>query len=83
MYKRYPGLSFVATSLKIIPIIIVLIGIVVSSLFIIKSDSGISWLIAIGGFVASIIVSILLYSFSDLFRCIMDIQENTRGNKQG
>lgn len=77
--NKYPALSMIASLLKTIAILVILFGIGVSLWFMIQADRDtLSRIIAIGGIVGSIIVGLIVYSMSDFFRCVMDIEANTR-----
>jgi hypothetical protein len=77
--NKYPALSMIASLLKTVSILLILFGIGISLWFVLQADSeGLSLIIGIGGIVASIVAGLILYAMSDFFRCVMDIEANTR-----
>ncbi len=84
MEKRYPTLNLASSLLKTISILVVVVG-VGGSLWFAFQDKQVlgamyQWaiLLAVFGILASVIVGVLIYVLSDLFRCLTDIESNTR-----
>jgi len=88
--KKYPGLSAVASLLKILGIVVLAVGVIVGiiditsarSLFGIPLESTtiIPGIIII---LISLIFGLLVYASGELFICIVDIEANTRKNQTG
>jgi len=80
MYSRYPALKMVASLLKTISILFILAGLGISFWFLFQAEPGNTTIriFSIGGIFFSIIFGVILYALSDFFRCIMDIEANTR-----
>jgi hypothetical protein len=80
MYLRYPALKMVASLLKTISVLFILAGMGVSFWFLFQAepDNATIRILSIGGIFFSIIFGVILYALSDFFRCIMDIEANTR-----
>lgn len=77
--NRYPALTMAASFIKILSVIIMILGIGFPLYFLVLGDINTATrLIAIGYIVASVTVSVILYAMGDFFRCIMDIESNTR-----
>ena len=78
MSQRYPALNMMASLLKTISVIFIIFGLGVSFWFLFREPDNMTRIIAIAGILFSIIFGIIMYALSDLFRCIMDIETNTR-----
>lgn len=80
MYSRYPALKMVASLIKTISVLFILVGLGVSFWFLFQAepDNMTTRILSIGGILFSIIYGVILYALSDFFRCIMDIEANTR-----
>ena len=78
MSSRYPALKMVASLLKSISIIFIIVGLGASFWFLFREPDITTKLISIAGILFTIIFGIIMYALSDLFRCIMDIETNTR-----
>ena len=79
MPERYPALNMIASLLKTISVLFVLVGLGACFWFLFQGEvTNTSRLLAIAGIVLSVIVGVVIYSLSDFFKCIMDIEKNTR-----
>ena len=79
MNDRYPALKMVASLLKTISVIFVLVGLGVSFWFLFQGQlDNTTRLASIAGILVSVVGGIIIYSLSDLFKCFMDIEFNTR-----
>ena len=84
MDKRYPALSTVSSLLKTISIIVIVVGVGSSVWLTIMGKqlfgAASQWSLAIGviGILLSVVAGVLIYALGDLFRCMMDIESNTR-----
>lgn len=78
MSQRYPALNMVASLLKTISVIFIIVGLGASFWFLFQGEpDNTTRLIAIAGIMLSIVFGIIIYALSDFFRCIMDIENNT------
>jgi uncharacterized membrane protein len=79
MRSRYPGLQMVASLLKTISVVLIIVGLGVSFWFLFRAGPGdmTTKILSIVGIVLSIISGVIIYALSDFFRCIMDIEANT------
>ena len=77
---RYPSLFTATVLLRLSAALIILFGIGASLYFMISTGeiSLIERVVAIGGIVFSLAIGILLYATADFYRCIIDIEANTR-----
>jgi hypothetical protein len=80
MYSRYPALKMVASLIKTISVLFILAGLGVSFWFLFQAEPENTTIriLSISGIFFSIIFGVILYALSDFFRCIMDIEDNTR-----
>ena len=79
MPKHYPALKMVASLLKTISVLFIIVGLGISFWFLLQGEpDNMVRLIAIAGILLSIIFGLIIYALSDFFRCIMDIETNTR-----
>ncbi len=79
MSHRYPAMNMLTSLLKTISVLFIIIGIGVSFWFLLQGEpSNTIRLFAIMGILLSVIYGLILYALSDFFRCIMDIEVNTR-----
>jgi hypothetical protein len=79
MYQRYPALNMVASLLKAISVLFIIVGLGASLWFLFQGEpDSMTRLIAIAGILLSIVFGVIIYALSDFFRCIMDIENNTR-----
>jgi hypothetical protein len=80
MHSRYPGLKMVASLLKAISVVLIIVGLGVSFWFLLRVEAAgmTTRILSIVGIVLSIIGGVIIYALSDFFRCIMDIEANTR-----
>jgi hypothetical protein len=80
MGKKYPGLLFVSSLMRVVGVIVILAG-VVGSLWWYRSigeyDS-FRLMVLVGVIIGSLVVGLVVYASGDLLRCVMDIEENTR-----
>jgi hypothetical protein len=79
MHSRYPALKMVASLLKTISIVLIIVGLGASFWFLLRVEpAGMTTrILAIVGIVLSIIGGVIIYALSDFFRCIIDIEANT------
>ena len=79
MPKRYPALNMVASLLKAIAVLFIIVGLGTSFWLLLQgAPDNTTRLIAIAGILLSIVFGVIIYSLSDFFHCIMDIETNTR-----
>jgi len=80
MYSRYPALKMVASLLKTISILFIIVGLGASFWFLFQAEpeNMTTRILSILGILLSIIYGVIIYALSDFFRCIMDIEANTR-----
>ena len=83
MDKRYPALNMVASLLKTVSIIIAVIGVGGSIWFLFQGKlfgaaAQLVQVVSIVAILVSLVTSVIVYSLGDLFRCMMDIESNTR-----
>jgi hypothetical protein len=79
MYSRYPALKMVASLLKTISVLLIIVGLGASFWFLFRAEPGdmTTRILSIIGILLSIICGVIIYALSDFFRCIMDIEANT------
>ena len=80
MYSRYPGLKMVASLLKTISVLFIIVGLAVSFYFLFQAepDNITTRILSILGILLSVVSGVIIYALSDFFHCIMDIENNTR-----
>ena len=79
MPVRYPALKMLISFLKIISVVFIVAGFGVSAWFLFQDEANDTTLIiSIGGIVFSIVYGVIIYALSDFFRCVIDIEANTR-----
>ena len=79
MPNRYPALKMVSSLLKAISVVFIIVGLGVSFWYLFQGQpDDITRLAAIAGILVSVAAGIIIYALSDLFKCVMDIEFNTR-----
>jgi len=79
MPSRYPALKMVSSLLKTISVVFIIVGLGACFWYLFQGNpDNTTRLAAIAGILVSVVVGIMIYALSDLFKCVMDIEFNTR-----
>lgn len=77
--KRYPALMMASSFLRVLSLVIILGGVGVSFWMLVMLNLAITVrIMTVASMVASLVIGVILYAMSDFYRCMMDIEANTR-----
>ena len=82
MGKSYPGLLFVSMMFRAVGVVVILAGLAGSLGWYFTLGEGeydsMKLMVLVGVIVGSFVTGLTVYAQGDFYRCVMDIEENTR-----